>query len=109
MSKVYMRTEHRHSMYSLVSKEDSEAGLSILSGISLAKISNLSVMSLPFFRDELWIPQQYSDSSNGGTNVSLSEKIENASSLSDKFGKLDIKLTGLISNAKSVRPFRKTN
>ena len=58
-SRVYMRTKHRHSMSSLNSTYDSVAGLSFLSGISLAQISSISVISLPIFSYELWNPQQY--------------------------------------------------
>ena len=58
-SRVYMRTEHRHSMSSLTSTYDSVARLSFLSGISLAQISDISVISLPIFSYELWNPQQY--------------------------------------------------
>ena len=60
-SRVYMRTKHRHSMSSLISTYDSVAGLSFLSGISLAQISSISVISLPIFSYELWNSQQYRD------------------------------------------------
>ena len=61
VSRVYIPTEHRHSMSSLTSTNDSAAGLSFLSGISLAQISSISVISLPIFSYELWNPQQYRD------------------------------------------------
>ena len=58
-SRVYMRTKHRHSLSSLISTYDSVARLSFLSGISLAQISSISVISLPIYSYELWNPQQY--------------------------------------------------
>lgn len=58
-SRVYLRTAHRHSMACLNSRHDSVAGLSILSGISLAQISSLSVISLPVSSHELWNPRHY--------------------------------------------------
>ena len=61
-SRVYSRNTHRHSISSLFSTEHSAAGLSILSGLSLAQISNLSVFSLPVFCHELWNPQLYETS-----------------------------------------------
>lgn len=57
-SRVYSRTTHRHSMSSLL---NSIGDLSFLSGISLAQILNLSVISLPIFCHELWNPQQYEE------------------------------------------------
>ena len=48
-SRVYSRKTHRHSISSLFSTENSAAGLSILSGLSLAQISNLSVFLCLFF------------------------------------------------------------
>lgn len=58
-SRVYSRTTHRHSISSLLSNQDSVAGLSFLSGISLAQISSISVISLPIVCHELWNSQHY--------------------------------------------------
>ena len=57
-SRVYRRTAERHSMSSLPSGLHS-AAWSALSGVSLAQISCLSVLSLPISYDELWNPQHY--------------------------------------------------
>ena len=61
-SRVYLRTQKRHSISSLTSTSGSIGGLSILSGISLAQVSNISVLSLPIYSFELsklWHPQYY--------------------------------------------------
>ena len=57
-SRVYQRTAERHSTSSLLSGLHSPAW-SALSGVSLAEISGLSVISLPISYDELWNPQHY--------------------------------------------------
>ena len=73
-SRVYMRTKHRHSMSSLVSTYDSVAGLSFLSGISLAQISSISVISLPIFSYELWNSHQYRDIRS--IDISASQRVQ---------------------------------
>lgn len=70
-SRVYSRNTHRHSVSSLFSTENSATGLSFLSGLSLAQISNLSVLSLPIFCHELWNPQQYKAPEDPGRSASL--------------------------------------
>ena len=70
-SRVYSRNAHWHSVSSLYSTEKSATGLSFLSGISLAQISNLSVISLPIFCHELWNAQQYKIPGNSHTSDSL--------------------------------------
>ena len=57
-SRVYRRTAQRHSISSFPSGFHS-AAWSALSGVSLAEISNLSVLSLPISYRELWNPQHY--------------------------------------------------
>ena len=57
-SRVYRRTAARHSISSFLSGLNSAAG-SALSGVSLAQISDLSVLSLPISYDELWNPHHY--------------------------------------------------
>ena len=54
-SRVYRRTAQRHSISSFPSDFHS-AAWSALSGVSLAEISNLSVLSLPISYNELWNP-----------------------------------------------------
>ena len=58
---VYLRADSRMltSVLSSNSSAGSGCGWSFLSGISLAQISNLSVMSLPVSWQELWRPEQY--------------------------------------------------
>ena len=70
-SRVYSRNTHRHSISSLCSTENSATGLSFLSGISLAQVSNLSVISLPILCHELWNSQQYQTPQNSGRGASL--------------------------------------
>ena len=70
-SRVYSRNTHRHSISSLFSTENSAAGLSFLSGLSLARISNVSVVSLPIFCHELWNPQQYRIPQNSARSINL--------------------------------------
>ena len=57
-SRVYRRIAKRHSISSFLSGLHS-AAWSALSGVSLAEISGLSVLSLPISYDELWNPQHY--------------------------------------------------
>ena len=57
-SRAYRRTAERHSISSLLSGLHS-AAWSALSGVSLADISGLSVLSLPVSYDELWNSQHY--------------------------------------------------
>ena len=57
-SRVYRRNAERHSISSFLSGLHSAAG-STLSGVSLAEISNLSVLSLPIAYGDLWNPQHY--------------------------------------------------
>ena len=70
-SRVYSRNTHQHSRSSLFSTENSATGLSLLSGLSIAQISNLSVFSLPIFCHELWNPQQYKIPQDSGRGASL--------------------------------------
>ncbi len=58
-SRVYLRTFHRHSVSSLPSASGSASGWSFLSGVSLAQISNISVLSLPLCPYEIWNPHHY--------------------------------------------------
>ena len=57
-SRVYRRSAKRHSTSSFLSGLHS-AAWSALSGVSLAEISALSVLSLPISYHELWNPQHY--------------------------------------------------
>ena len=58
---VYLRADGRMltSMLSSNSSAGSGCGWSFLSGISLAQVSNLSVLSLPVSWHGLWSPEQY--------------------------------------------------
>ena len=58
---VYSRSSHRHSISSFPSNINSTTGMSFLSTISLAKVSNISVFELPIFCHEIWNPQYYNN------------------------------------------------
>lgn len=58
-SRVYARLTHRHSASSFPLDAGSLTGMSFLSGISLAQVSNISVISLPIFHYEVLNPQNY--------------------------------------------------
>ena len=94
-SRVYMRTKHRHSMSSLSSTYNSVAGLSFLSGISLAKISSVSVISLPIFSYELWNPQQYEEIRSTDTSASLSAQNPIGSTTRSKYNASNTKISRL--------------
>lgn len=54
-----MRTERRHSLSSLSTSSMAGRSWSFLSGISLAQISLISVVSLPLSAHELYNPEHY--------------------------------------------------
>ena len=58
-SRVYRRSINRHSMSSLFSSRSAGSGWSKLSGISLAQVSNISVLSLPVNALEIWGSDHY--------------------------------------------------
>ena len=58
-SKVYSRTKKRHSISSKPSSFDPASRWSTLSSISLADISNISVISLPLSASEIWGFEHY--------------------------------------------------
>lgn len=58
-SRVYMRNKSRHSQSSLPSAALTY-GCSFLSGLSLAQVSDLSVISLPIAANDLWNASWYS-------------------------------------------------
>ena len=58
-SKVYQRVSFKHTNLSLPSSTARSLGWSFLSGVSLAEISNISVVSLPISVGNLWNPQHY--------------------------------------------------
>lgn len=67
ISRVYLRTARRHSIHSISSfpsTPGSTSGWSSLSDISLAQISNFSILSLPISHCELWNPTPYNASIN---------------------------------------------
>ena len=94
-SRVYMRTKHRHSMSSLNSTYDSVAGLSFLSGISLAQISSISVISLPIFSYELWNPQQYRDIRSTDMSTSLRAQYPIDSTARSRYDTSNTRIGGL--------------
>ena len=58
-SRVYARTLRRHSLSSLPTSSEHSNGWSCLSELSLAQISDISILSLPLSTGELWNPQPY--------------------------------------------------
>ncbi|KAL8782433.1 MAG: hypothetical protein Q9195_009641 [Heterodermia aff. obscurata] len=62
-SRVYSRNLHRHSISSLPWSYRSADGWSMLSGITLAQISNISVLSIPITASEVWGATHYEGSS----------------------------------------------
>lgn len=58
---VYSRSTDRHSISSLPSKINSTTGMSLLSAVSLAQVSSISVFELPICYHEIWNPQYYND------------------------------------------------
>lgn len=71
---VYSRSAHRHSISSLPSKIDSTTGMSFLSAVSLAQVSNISVLELPIFFHEIWNPQYYNDTMDPTINHGLGRR-----------------------------------
>ena len=62
-SRVYSRTLHRLSISTNPWSCKSGGGWSMLSGISLAQISNISVLSIPILASEVWGADHYVDPS----------------------------------------------
>ena len=58
-SRVYARATHRFSNSSLPSAANRSMGWSFFSDMSLSDISDLSVIALPIFSQELWNSQHY--------------------------------------------------
>ncbi|KAL9124505.1 MAG: hypothetical protein Q9217_006167 [Psora testacea] len=58
-SRVYARAIHRHWLSSLPTISEHTNTWSCLSGLSLAQISDISIVSLPLSPSELWNPQPY--------------------------------------------------
>ena len=58
-SRPYARAMKRHSVWSTVSSEIHTMGWSCLSGLSLAQVSQISVINLPILPQDLWNGQHY--------------------------------------------------
>lgn len=71
---VYSRPTQRHSISSWPSKINSTTGMSFLSVISLARVSNISVFELPVFYHEIWNPQYYNDTKHLAINHGLGRR-----------------------------------
>lgn len=93
-SRVYVRTMHRQSMTSLTSTHESVAGFSFLSGISLAQISSISVISLPVFAFELWNSQQYRDTRSIDIDANLTSQVSTYANIGSRFEATDSKTRG---------------
>ena len=76
-SRVYTRTANRQSNFSVRSGAVQSISWSLISGVSLSAVSNISVISLPISPLELWNGQHYSsDSHLQADTVTLSEGAE---------------------------------
>ena len=60
VSRVYRRAMLKPSRESVTSSTFGSIGWSFLSGLSLGNISNMAVIALPLFPEELWNPEHYS-------------------------------------------------
>lgn len=60
-SRVYARAVWRSSAFSVSSSAGRSVGWSIFSGLSLADISDLSVISLPLSAADIWNGERYGD------------------------------------------------
>ena len=60
-SRAYSRNLSRHSISTIPWSYKSMGGWSMLSGISLAQISNISVLSIPITASEVWGANHYED------------------------------------------------
>ena len=60
-SRPYKRTMQKYQAWSTTSSEIQTMGWSCLSGLSLAEVSHISVINLPFCPQELWNGHHYSE------------------------------------------------
>ena len=60
-SRPYTRATQKHRAWSTTSSEIHTMGWSCLSGVSLAEVSHISVINLPFCPQDLWNGQRYSE------------------------------------------------
>ena len=63
-SRVYTRAAHQQSNFSVRSAAVQSLSWSMISGISLSAVSNISVISLPISANELWNGQHYNPESH---------------------------------------------
>lgn len=70
-SRPYTRALNRHPVWSAASSEICTMGWSCLSGLSLAEVSQMSVINLPIFPHDLWNGQHYSTSKVEDSRVGL--------------------------------------
>ena len=70
-SRPYTRAMKRPSVWSAASSEIHTMGWSCLSGISLSDVSQISVINLPIFLQEVWNGQRYSASRVEDSRVGL--------------------------------------
>lgn len=81
-SRPYTQAMKRHTVWSAASSEIHTMGWSCLSGLSLAEVSQISVINLPVFRQDLWNGQHYSASRFEDFRVGLvlSKSLSNSTS-----------------------------
>ena len=79
-SRPYTRAMKRDQTWSITSSEIHTLGWSYLSGISLAEVSHVSVINLPFSPQDLWNGQRYLASKIDRIGFFLSKPQSNSSS-----------------------------
>ena len=82
-SRPYTRALKKHPVWSAASSEICTMGWSCLSGLSLAEVSQISVINLPIFPHDLWNGQRYSalQVEDYCVGLSLSKFYSNSTSL----------------------------
>ena len=74
-SRVYLRTGRRHSLSSLSTGSISNPGWSFLSGLSLAQMSSIAVVSLPLSLEELWNPRYYTSTDQSIAEAAIGPRV----------------------------------
>lgn len=79
-SRPYTRALQKHGAWSTTSSETHTMGWSCLSGLSLAEISHISVINLPFSPQELWNGHRYFETRINRSGLILSKHRSSLSS-----------------------------
>ena len=82
-SRVYSRNTQRHSISSVTSSYSSTSDWSILSGMSLAQISNISVLSLPICAYEIYGSRHYMQSKISSAPYTETKQVHSKTAISN--------------------------